>query len=992
MHNKSLELDSVPTVSKSETVEPLFNNSKNDFNTSSLEKNSNKYTFFINKNSDNSLINNNNELGTNGKSHINSNSDNLLINKEIEKSSINELGTNPNSNTNVLQDNNALWTKTENSIKPPMQNDNIVHNSILSEDDTKIINNISNYIKNNETIFNTSKLSNDDVDVISKSLKYSNDLNKPINETDELLDVIQYSNSSQKLNNELNAAMPHNQAIKNTDELYNSGAGNNKSLFPETIDYKNLENGRNASKINKPLDNKTSNSIIKNVTSFIKNHISYKSRLNNHQNYLENREQMFKDINNGYDEIINIFRSLNELSVPVRKQLHEYLTGDNINVPASVKSLGDSFRKQINLLGEQAVENGLLSRAAYDEWKNIYLYRTYDKTLRNSIKKVLSKITNKNLLKDKSIQAELKTLNPAGVYKKLVEKGENKETASIIARRIKELLASRGEFYIGTADDYKLLLENGRIGKLSDGKISAYKNSDGTYTFRRDYSKQERQSMGEITDGALTVARTMQKLNDMINVGKFLKYIENNIVDDAVSSKDFVILKGSQFGALNGHKIPKDIANDLESISNSLFGYNNDIINLYQKYLRVWKKSVSIYNVPTHVSNVMSNITLMLMGGFPAHKTIPFIFKGSATLKGYEKYKLLESKKITGVITDKELLALNKLANNKNIQTCLLAEKHGLFGSNRFHEVMQNSQELSNNLVKGQGNFFKRNTRKVLSKFENAFLMEDNAAKITMFDYLINNKKWPVDEAIKEINKITPDYNAPMHKMFRALRDTGVVPFISWTYYTFPTILKQLNPLGKNKVGQGLNKYNSYNMLKIIGTLSIADYILTSNTSIYDEQPPIFNNKRMPVYEDYDGNVTTLKIDKWIPHLSVFDPAEFFLSQAGSGIPQKLISNLLLDSDPYFRNQITWNKGLHGAADRAEYYIENYVPIPRFVYSTADVAKTSLLDEETRRKSPFLNPRTPTESILTALGFNTLSYNKDRYKAYLDKKYRMKKD
>ena len=29
-HNKSLELDNVPTVSKMETVEPLFNNSKND--------------------------------------------------------------------------------------------------------------------------------------------------------------------------------------------------------------------------------------------------------------------------------------------------------------------------------------------------------------------------------------------------------------------------------------------------------------------------------------------------------------------------------------------------------------------------------------------------------------------------------------------------------------------------------------------------------------------------------------------------------------------------------------------------------------------------------------------------------------------------------------------------------------------------------------------------------------------------------------------------
>ena len=990
------------------------------------------------------LINNIENTGTNTNNSNILNSDKSLINKETENLKNNTSGTAPlnnatspkqENNTNVLYKNNGLWTDNENSIKTGMQNNEIVHkieesNTNISLSDIKdknILNNINEYLKNNKN-----NLSSDDVAVIKKSAVMADNIKSDIEDTNDILDIVQQSSNAIKLDDILSSSTPAKQAVKNLDEMYNnsvldsslvSQAQNdmvgkiqaqndmvgkiqaqndnvvkiqtqndkveavNNNNFPDVIDYNNLSNGKNTSKTTKQLDSKTSNSIISNVKNYVKNTVSYKSRLNNHYDYMKNREQMFKDINNGYNEIINIFHSLNELSTTSRKQLHEYLTNDNKNVPVEIMKLGNTFRTELNKMGMQAVENGLLSRAAFDEWKNIYLYRTYDKSLKNSIKNALSKISNKSILKDKTIQAELKRLNPTGVYNKLIEKGENKETASIISRRIKELLSARGEFYTGTETDYKILLENGKIGRLSDGKIAAFKNDDGTYTFRRDYTKSERQAMGEITDGALTIARTMQKLNDMINVGKFLKYIENNIADKS-SSKNLVELKGSQFGALNGHKLPKDIANDLESISNSLFGYNNDIINLYQKYLRVWKKAVSIYNPGTHTSNVMSNIFLMTMGGFPAHKTIPFILKGSATLKGYANYKLLNSKYMAGTITDAELKTLEKLHNNKNIQTAKLADSAGIFSSNRFNEVMQSSQDINNNLVTGQAGFIKRNYNKLLSKFENAFQIEDNAAKYTMFDYLINDKKMLVDEAVAEINKIVPDYNAPMHKSIRALRDTGLVPFISWTYYTLPTILKQLNPVGKNNVGKGLNKYNAFNMLKILGTLSIADYILTSNTSIYDEQPPIFNNKRMPVYEDYNGNVTTLKIDKWLPHLSIFDPSEFFLSQAGSGIPQKLITNILLDSDPYFRNQITWNKGIHGALDRAEYYIENYAPVPRFIFNMADVLKTSIIDEDTRRKSPFLNPRTPLESFLTSLGFNTLSYNKDRYNAYLDNKYR----
>ena len=414
------------------------------------------------------LINNIENTGTNTNNSNILNYDKSLINKETENLKNDTSGTAPlnnatapkqENNTNVLYKNNSLWTNNENSIKTGMQNNKIVHkieesNTNVSLSDIKdknILNNINEYLKNNKN-----NLSSDDVTVIKKSTVMADNIKSDIEDTNDILDIVQQSSNALKLDDILSSSTPSKQAIKNLDEMYNnsvldsslvSQAQNDKvgkiqtqndkveavnnNTFPDVIDYNNLSNGKNTSKTTKQLDSKTSNSIISNVKNYVKNTVSYKSRLNNHYDYMKNREQMFKDINNGYNEIINIFHSLNELSTTSRKQLHEYLTGDNKNVPVEIMKLGNTFRTELNKMGMQAVENGLLSRAAFDEWKNIYLYRTYDKSLKNSIKNALSKISNKSILKDKTIQAELKRLNPNGVYNKLIEKGENKETASI---------------------------------------------------------------------------------------------------------------------------------------------------------------------------------------------------------------------------------------------------------------------------------------------------------------------------------------------------------------------------------------------------------------------------------------------------------------------------------------------------------------------------------------------------------------------------------
>lgn len=476
-----------------------------------------------------------------------------------------------------------------------------------------------------------------------------------------------------------------------------------------------------------------------------------------------------------------------------------------------------------------------------------------------------------------------------------------------------------------------------------------------------------------------------RNLPELLNNNKSLGAGEA-LSEEALSGVKLIQLKGDQFGALNGMRVPVDVANDLESLSASLFGYDNKFLNFYQKYLNTWKKSVTVFNPRSHVNNIMSNVVLMTLGGFPAHRALTFIFRSNLTLGALDKVRNLQAKALSGSLTPNESMALTKLMNKKSIQTAMSAERNGLFGGgSRYAEVNQNTRN-ADDYVKPKKSIFKRIATPISwtnEKMTNAFQREDYAARLSMYDFLVNKRGFEPQAAIKEIDKIVPDYNKPMPKWVKALRDTGVVPFISWTYYTLPTLLKQtLFFWGRNKVGGGLNSFNLFNTLKVLGTIYLLDRFLTPETDIWDKQPPLFNARRMPISENSKGDIRTLKIDSFIPHTQFADPPEFFLGLAGSGIPQKAVTNVLLDSDPYFRNKITENEGLQGVADRAEYYVKNYIPLPAYMYGVADVIKDYYLTEDERKKNPFLLPRTLPERIATELGFNTLSYNKRDWENY----------
>lgn len=657
-----------------------------------------------------------------------------------------------------------------------------------------------------------------------------------------------------------------------------------------------------------------------------------------HTDYLDDRKSMYMALDKGSQYNAEIFRALSKLSVEAKKELHEYLVGDIKTANASIMKLADEIRTTVNQQGQKAVDLGLLSQEAFDEWKDIYLFRKYETNLLQGIKQRL----NKSL-----------SINP---------------------------VEPRGKIWKGTKDELAQYEADDMIGRLAEGKISYRVERDGSITFRRDWTKEERVSMGEVVDGAVTVTNTLQNLNKLITMGKFLQ--DTNGMYGTVSAEKiagYTQLNGAKWGALNGKYVPDEIANDLKGISVQVLGYDNPFREMWQQYLRGFKRSKTVYNPKSHVNNVIGNASLLMLEGYPVTSAVSFIMRDSMALNGLEKLKELKALAKIGQIDEAGQRKLQKLMQDKSIQKAIEADSYGLFEGGRLDELLMNYADPSTT-----GGWTEKLAKKIkidplLKKMQKAYQVEDNSARLSMYRHLTEKQGMTPEEAIKEIRRLVPDYRQPMARLFQGLRDTGFMPFISWTYYTLPAVLKQLNIFGTSKAGAGLNKYRAYNITKVIGAVALLDMMLTPDVHIWSEQPKGFQGKRFPVSVDSNGNVTGIKIDRWLQQSSFFSPGEFLRSNFMSGIPQKVIGNIGFGRDPYFQNKITYNEGLRKAYDIGEYAVKGYVPAPQFMYDTYDLAKSYLIDEETRRTQRVTNPRSRVEQALTFFGLNVLSYDMDEF-------------
>jgi hypothetical protein len=256
-----------------------------------------------------------------------------------------------------------------------------------------------------------------------------------------------------------------------------------------------------------------------------------------------------------------------------------------------------------------------------------------------------------------------------------------------------------------TMDDLvKYLKDAGKTGLLREGKLSVEKTNDG-YKFRRDFTKAEREAMGEIESAKYSVPDTLMCLYRMKEHSDFLKRV--NQVDGVVADKEFVkhaspveldkagfvkLDTSPQYGVLAGKWVRKDVADDIGKSFRDISDGYSDLHRAWNTYHGLWKKSKTVWNPTAHINNFLGNLFLMQLSGIRSHKLLYSIpLNGHKQMTALKRLEELETKKMLGTITQDELRELPELQAKSKY--ALEGKQIGIFGKSQLNDILSGMEQ-----------------------------------------------------------------------------------------------------------------------------------------------------------------------------------------------------------------------------------------------------------------------------------------------------------
>lgn len=327
------------------------------------------------------------------------------------------------------------------------------------------------------------------------------------------------------------------------------------------------------------------------------------------------------------------------------------------NLPEeSVKVLME-VQAMVDKLSREAVRMGQLSPDAYERNKFAYLRRSYVKhTLSQTAGEKKSRARAISILGDQykgrgltesATMAQIQNSAPDWWARKLAK---GKADTSLKGEKFLRLErhAPSGQ---GTAPLPGMTGK--QAGKLKEvhyfpaGERLPAKYADwtaaGTFEVRdtkganvilwRDFTKDERENMGEIDEARFAIAKTLHAMIHDVEVGRYLEWLAHNyakkegetipgvVVDaseryaDTFKPGEWVKVPDSKiqgtavvkYGTLAGRYLPGPVWNDLRQTVNGQFRPFGDT---YAKILSFWKTSKTALSPGVHMNNIMSNMVM----------------------------------------------------------------------------------------------------------------------------------------------------------------------------------------------------------------------------------------------------------------------------------------------------------------------------------------------------------------------------------------------
>lgn len=678
--------------------------------------------------------------------------------------------------------------------------------------------------------------------------------------------------------------------------------------------------------------------------------------------YTLKKDEMSGAISAYSEKVSKLQKALTMLDESDRTAIHNYLSGEAeaLKTPLKneLKPLADSIRENIDAMSDELVKNGVISKEVSDSLKGEYLMRGYKKDFKDSVKDFFG--------------GKIK-------IDEIYERGRAVETIS------KKEFENR----IKTDKNFQNLLNT----PYNKGGIRAQEKGDKIELWK-DYTPSERETMGEIRDSAISVPRTLARMKELTEHAKFLNEIgkldESAILDSAKTAKEFGVksikeldenarkelsMRGfekvpndAKYGVLADRYIRRDILNDIKQIHVSLFGRETGIGRAWQNYLNAWKKAKTIYNLPAHINNFVSNGFLMQLAGVSGVK-VPFkMINSLKTVRKGVRFDELDIKAMAKRANADEIKELNALKNDKDLQILFQARDAGLFGRSQLADITNGEIKSINE----SGNVFMKGANKAAKIAENFYEGEDNVGRLALFSHYLE-KGYNAKEAKTITNMWIPDYTRGLPKGLQILRDTGISPFISWTYYTIPTMMKyiRLHPAEAGK-----------RILPVLGALEALQYGFSGISNPYDDKIPNDIKGRSLIINKSGDKMTTVKLDRYIPYFGLLEPANFATGLV-SGVSTNLANDALTTMSGetrqlYNGRPVTMKNKSAGekALDYAKYFTSNYVPLPQQFYNAEKLAEAQLRDEKKRKTNNVWLPKSKKQSWLQFLGFNTNSYSK----------------
>lgn len=414
-----------------------------------------------------------------------------------------------------------------------------------------------------------------------------------------------------------------------------------------------------------------------------------------------------------------------------------------IEVSPEMQELAGTIRELLSRQGEQLADLGMLSRESLERFKDTYLPRLYRQRTElfggNDLAK-LNREFNKAMRGGLGNALGGQHLKGRGIFKTV----------------------SRSEQADYEAKGYELRQDFGNQGKHA-GKVLVW----------RDYTREERAQMGEERDAILRFTQGYVQTQADLAKGVLFQRIAQN---EELASKTEVegwekvpdtTIAGTggvhRYGALAGMYVHPDVYYHLKQ----QFAVQNVALKIWRASLGWWKLTKTVYNPVAHTNNVVSNFSLLFIAGGRVRDLQP----AAASIRNKDALyrEALELGLVGEAVDSAGIRELFTGLNN--------TDDDAVITDSFFRRVLKRADRLALGIP-----------GKISDKAQTFYRVEDEVFKMALYR-MARSKGLSNTEARDYTLNFFFDYGE-VPQGIKFVRDTGLLPFVSYTYKAIPAVLR----------------------------------------------------------------------------------------------------------------------------------------------------------------------------------------------------------